>query len=89
MMNKLVSEFLGTMFFLYVILATGSAIPIGIALAVVILIFGKVSGGHFNPAVSVMMSAAGKLPVQELLPYVVAQVAGGLVAFELYKRVRM
>ncbi len=89
MMNKLVSEFLGTMFFLYVILATGSAVPIGIALAVVILIFGKVSGGHFNPAVSVMMSAAGKLPVQELLPYVVAQVAGGLVAFELYKRVRM
>ena len=88
-MNKLVSEFLGTMFFLYVILATGSAVPIGIALAVVILIFGKVSGGHFNPAVSVMMSAAGKLPVQELLPYVVAQVAGGLVAFELYKRVRM
>ena len=88
-MNKLVSEFLGTMFFLYVILATGSAAPIGIALAVVILIFGKVSGGHFNPAVSVMMSAAGKLPVQELLPYVVAQVAGGLVAFELYKRVRM
>ncbi len=89
MMNKLVSEFLGTMFFLYVILATGSAVAIGIALAVVILIFGKVSGGHFNPAVSVMMSAAGKLPVQELLPYVVAQVAGGLVAFELYKRVRM
>tara|TARA_B100001063_G_scaffold229121_1_gene241071 strand:- start:2669 stop:2935 length:267 start_codon:yes stop_codon:yes gene_type:complete len=88
-MNKLVSEFLGTMFFLYVILATGSAPAIGIALAVVILIFGKVSGGHFNPAVSVMMSAAGKLPVQELLPYVVAQVAGGLVAFELYKRVRM
>tara|TARA_B100000989_G_C19445026_1_gene429087 strand:+ start:532 stop:798 length:267 start_codon:yes stop_codon:yes gene_type:complete len=88
-MNKLVSEFLGTMFFLYVILATGSAVAIGIALAVVILIFGKVSGGHFNPAVSVMMSAAGKLPVQELLPYVVAQVAGGLVAFELYKRVRM
>ena len=89
MMNKLVSEFLGTMFFLYVILATGSAVAIGVALAVVILIFGKVSGGHFNPAVSVMMSAAGKLPVQELLPYVVAQVAGGLVAFELYKRVRM
>ena len=89
MMNKLVSEFLGTMFFLYVILATGSAVAIGIALVVVILIFGKVSGGHFNPAVSVMMSAAGKLPVQELLPYVVAQVAGGLVAFELYKRVRM
>jgi glycerol uptake facilitator-like aquaporin len=33
-MNKFVAEFLGTFFFLYVIMATGSAIPIGLALAV-------------------------------------------------------
>ena len=39
-MNKLVAEFLGTLLFLYVILATGSAIPIGIELAVSIMIFG-------------------------------------------------
>jgi glycerol uptake facilitator-like aquaporin len=84
-MNKYVAEFLGTMFFLYVILATGKPIPIGFALIAVILVLGKFSGGNFNPAVSVMMVAAGKLPAADLLPYVVAQISGALVALELYK----
>jgi aquaporin Z len=88
-MNKYLVEFVGTMFFLYVILATGKAVPIGLALAVAIMVGGKISGGNFNPAVSVMMAAAGKLPMHDVLPYVVAQVAGGLVALELYKRVRV
>ncbi len=88
-MNKYLVEFLGTMFFLYVILATGSAIPIGLALAVAIMVGGKISGGNFNPAVSVMMVAAGKLPRSDLVPYIVAQVAGGLAALELFKRVKI
>ena len=88
-MNKFVAEFLGTMFFLYVILATGSALPIGLALAAAILVLGRFSGGNFNPAVSVMMVAAGKLPTNDLIPYVVAQIAGGLVALQLYKRVKI
>jgi aquaporin Z len=87
-MNKFVAEFLGTFFFLYVIIATGAAIPIGLALAVAIMVLGKFSGGNFNPAVSVMMVAAGKLPSEDLLPYIIAQVAGGLAALELYKRVK-
>ena len=88
-MNKFIAEFLGTTFFLYVILATGSALPIGLALAVAIMTVGKSSGGNFNPAVSVMMVAAGKLPSADLLPYILAQIAGGLVALELYKRVKV
>jgi glycerol uptake facilitator-like aquaporin len=88
-MNKYVVEFLGTLFFLYVILATGQALAIGLALTVAIMVGGKVSGGNFNPAVSVMMAAAGKLSMKDLLPYIVAQVAGGLAALELYKRVRL
>ena len=67
-MNKFVVEFLGTLFFLYVILATGEALPIGLALAIAIMVGGKISGGNFNPAVSVMMAAAGKLPINDLLP---------------------
>ena len=47
---------------------------------------GHVSGGHFNPAVSVMMAVAGRLSMKDLLPYVLAQVSGGLVALEMYKR---
>ena len=88
MMNKLLAEFLGTMFFLYVILATGDAVAIGLALMAATFILGKKSGGHFNPAVSVMMAVAGKLSMKDLAPYVVAQVAGGLAALELYKRVK-
>jgi len=89
MMNKYLVEFLGTMFFLYVILATGSAIPIGLALAVAIMVGGKISGGNYNPAVSIMMVAAGKLPKSDLVPYIIAQVAGGLAALELFKRVKV
>ena len=88
MINKLLAEFLRTMFFLYVILATGDAVAIGLALMAVIFILGKTSGGHFNPAVSVMMAAAGKVSMKDLAPYVIAQIAGGLAALELYKRVK-
>ena len=88
MINKLLAEFLGTMFFLYVILATGDAVAIGLALMAVIFILAKTSGGHFNPAVSVMLAAAGKVSMKDLAPYIIAQIAGGLAALELYKRVK-
>jgi aquaporin Z len=85
MFQKLVVEFLGTVFFLYVILAVGHPLAIGLALALAIMVGGKISGGHFNPAVSVMMVGANKLKMNEAAPYILAQVAGGLVALELHK----
>lgn len=88
MLNKYLVEFLGTVFFLYVIVATGNAIAIGAALAIAIMLGGHISGGHFNPAVTVMMSVAGKIPMADAVPYILAQVAGGLVALELHKRIK-
>lgn len=88
-MNKYLVEFLGTLFFLYVIIATGNAIAAGSALAIAIMVGGPISGGYFNPAVAVMMSAAGKLPLKELVPYIIAELAGGLVAYELNKHVKI
>jgi aquaporin Z len=85
MFQKLVVEFLGTVFFLYVILAVGHPLAIGLALAVAIMVGGKISGGHFNPAVSLMMVGANKLKMNEAAPYILAQVAGGFVALELHK----
>ncbi len=85
-MNKYVVEFLGTLFFLYVIIATGNPLAIGLALSVAAMVGGKISGGNYNPAVTIMMVAAGKQPTSDLLPYIVAQVAGGLAALELYKK---
>jgi aquaporin Z len=88
MQNYLV-EFFATMFFVYIILATGNPLAIGAALSFVILLTSKLSGGHVNPAVSIVMAAAGKLPATELVAYCIAQIMGGLVALELYKRFRV
>jgi aquaporin Z len=89
MLNKYLVEFFGTLFFVYIILATGNAIAIGAALAIVIMVGGSISGGNFNPAVSVAMVAAGRLSSSELLPYILAQVGGGFIALELFKRVKL
>jgi glycerol uptake facilitator-like aquaporin len=85
-MYPYLAEFLGTLFFIYVILATGNPLAIGAALAVAILLTQNISGGHINPAVTIAMASAGKLNVNEILPYVLAQVFGGLVALQIYKR---
>ena len=84
-MNKYLVEFVGTLFFLFVILVSGQAIPIGLALILAIMLGGKISGGHFNPAVSVMMFLNKNIQAQDLLFYVLAQVLGGAVALQLYK----
>ena len=85
-MQKYLAEFLGALFFIYVILATGNPFAIAAALALVIFITGPISGGHVNPAVSVVMAAKGKLSTDDLIPYVIAQIFGGLVALEIYKK---
>jgi aquaporin Z len=54
----------------------------------VIVLGGKISGGHYNPAVSAMMAVGGKMRMSDLAPYVLAQVAGGVAALELHKRVK-
>ena len=79
-------EFFGTLFFVYVILATSSPLAIGAALALVIIVSAPISGGMINPAVTIAMAAAGKLPTTEIIPYCVAQILGGLVALQIYKR---
>jgi len=88
-MNAILVEFLGTLVFLYVIIATGNALAIGLTLALCIYLGGKISGGNFNPAVTVMLVAAKKQNMNTLIPYILAQVAGGLAAMQLYKVVKI
>jgi len=88
-MNNYLAEFFGAAFFVYIILATGNPLAIGAALALAILITSSISGGHINPAVSIVMASAGKMSVNDLLPYCLAQIFGGLVALELYKRYQL
>jgi len=88
MFNQYLAEFFGTCFFVFIILATGNPIAIGAALALAMLLTKDISGGHINPAVSVVMASIGKLSINDLAPYILAQVFGGLVALEVYKRVQ-
>ena len=93
MLKKLSAEFIGTSWLVLggcgsAVLA--AAFPeVGIGLTGVSLAFGltvlsgayalgPVSGGHFNPAVSVGLWAGGRFPSSQLLPYIVAQIAGAV-----------
>lgn len=88
-MYKYLAEFLGTMFLMYIIIATGNPLAIGAALALAILMTVNISGGFVNPAVTISMAAAGKLEVNEIIPYVLAQVFGALVAVQIYLRYKI
>jgi glycerol uptake facilitator-like aquaporin len=88
MYNYLV-EFIGSVFFVYVILATGNPLAIGAALALVILLTMHMSSGYINPAVTIVMASAGKIGTNEIIPYCLAQIFGALTALELYKRYKM
>jgi aquaporin Z len=85
-MEKLIVEFLGAFALVYVILATGNPYAIGITLTLAILAGGAISGGAFNPAVTVGMWMAKKVSQSDLLPYILAQVLGGVAAFEVIRR---
>jgi len=86
---KVVTELVGTFLFLFVIsLAAVGASPlaplaIGSALMVMVYMGGHRSGGHYNPAVSLGLFLQKKMPAKDLLPYWIAQVVGGILAFGL------
>ena len=58
----------------------GVALAFGLTLLTMAFTIGHISGCHINPAVSVGLWAGGRFPASKLLPYIVAQVLGGLVA---------
>jgi aquaporin Z len=80
-MQKYFVEFLGTLFFLFTILSTGNPLAIVSALYIAIMLGGNISGGHYNPAVSIMMAFSGKLSKKDLPLYLLSQILGGLSAW--------
>jgi aquaporin Z len=58
----------------------GVALAFGLTLLTMAYAIGHISGCHLNPAVSIGLLVARRFPARDLLPYVVAQVAGGIVA---------
>ena len=95
MFSKLLAEFIGTFWLVLggcgsaVIAATfpevgigltGVSLAFGLTVLTAAYSLGPISGGHFNPAVSVGLWAGGRFPARHLAPYIVTQVAGAVVA---------
>lgn len=91
MIHKLLTEFLGTLFLTFIVLASrGNWLAIGGALAIGVLLGGRISGGAaYNPAIAIAYFSAGKIAATQLAAYIVAEIAGALAAFQLVKMVRL
>ncbi|XP_049916822.1 aquaporin-8-like [Epinephelus moara] len=63
------------------------AVAHGLALGVLIMVLGQISGGHFNPAVSLSVYLCGGMELPLLVPYVMAQMLGGMVGAGLTKAI--
>ncbi len=89
--SRLLAESFGTFLLVFGVIGTalftsgntgilGVALAIGLTVVVGAYAFGPISGAHFNPAVTLGAAAAGRLPWRDVVPYIVAQIVGGVVA---------
>jgi aquaporin Z len=87
-MNKYLAEFIGAFFLVLTIGCTvidhgaGSFAPLAIGSALMVMIFagGHISGGHFNPAVTLGVWLRGKCETKDVAPYMICQVVGAVLA---------
>jgi aquaporin Z len=87
-MKKLIVELIGTFFLVLTVGAcvvnpnVGVIAPIAIGSALMVMIFagGHISGGHYNPAVTVAVTIRGRLPAAEAPGYIIAQLIGAALA---------
>jgi|SRR4030095_9913557 aquaporin Z len=87
-MNKYIAEFIGTFFLVLTIGCTvigtraGVIAPLAIGAALMVMVYagGHISGGHYNPAVTLGILIRGKVQPADVVPYMAAQFAGGAVA---------
>lgn len=85
-MKKYLTEFVGTFFLVLTVCMTViggtplAPLAIGASLMVMVYMGGHVSGGHYNPAVSLAVLLRGKMSASDFIPYVVSQVLGSIVA---------
>lgn len=79
-MNKYLTEFLGTFFLVLTIALTGNPLAIGGMLMVMVYMGGPISGGHYNPAVTLGVLIRGKIHLKDVLMYWVFQTFGAFLA---------
>lgn len=80
-MNAVLTEFVGTSVLIATISYIGTPIAIGLALFVIVLVGGPISGGHFNPAVTLWAYFSHKISHDKAILYFIAQLAAGVLVF--------
>lgn len=83
-MKKLIVEALGTFFLALAVILSANPIAIGLMLMAMIYVGGHISGGHFNPAVTVSLLAHGAINGATALSYIAAQLVGGVAAAGIF-----
>jgi aquaporin Z len=86
MLNKYLIEFLGTLFLSFIIFYTGDYLAIGAALAIGVVLGGAISGGAFNPAITIPLYMANKINKSDVIPYIIVQILAGIGGYELVRR---
>jgi aquaporin Z len=95
MTRELSAEFIGTFALVSAVCGTALfsapsaglvavAFAVGLSVLAMAYAVGSISGGHFNPAVTCGLVAAGRFSSGKALPYIIAQVAGGIVAAAVF-----
>ncbi|HEV2842985.1 MAG TPA: aquaporin [Chthoniobacterales bacterium] len=92
-MNKYIAEFIGTFFLVLTIgctvIGAGSGViaPLAIGAALMVMIYagGHISGAHYNPAVTIGVFIRGKVKAGDVVPYILAQLAGAALATVVVK----
>ena len=88
LLKKCLVEFIGTFFLVFTIgcalfpNASGSFPPMAIGFVLMVMVYagGHISGGHYNPAVSLAAAIRGALNWRDFVPYLIAQFTGGVLA---------
>ncbi|MBD2822198.1 aquaporin Z [Xenorhabdus sp. 42] len=95
MFKKLSAEFLGTFWLVFggcgsAVLAAafpqlgigfvGVSLAFGLTVVTMVYAVGHISGGHFNPAITLGLFAGGRISAKDVIPYIIAQVIGGIAA---------
>src|SRR5919108_1065726 len=94
-MNKYIAEFIGTFFLVLTIGCTGigagagviAPLAIGAVLMVMVFAGGHISGGHYNPAVTLGVLIRGKIKAVDVVPYLIAQFIAAAIAALLVTKV--
>ena len=96
-MKKYLVEFIGTFFLVFTVCMTvitpgaGALAPVAIGASLMVMVFagGHVSGGHYNPAVTLAVWIRGRCDTKDVVPYWVAQIAAAFVAAWLVGKMKM